>query len=88
MDPLLCILDTSVPKARQQCILKATKEAKAYKTCQTTDDCDLRDEKKAYNKGNTLLPPYISNTIMISYCCALEHMCLRVIKGRTISVFS
>lgn len=54
MDPLLCILDTSVPKERQQCLLKATKEAKAYKPCQTTDDGDLRDEKKAYKKGNTL----------------------------------
>ncbi|KAG1926793.1 hypothetical protein F2P79_024654 [Pimephales promelas] len=51
MDPLLCILDTSVPRERQQCLLKATKEAKTYKPCQTTDDRDLRDEKKAYNKA-------------------------------------
>ncbi|KAG1928983.1 hypothetical protein F2P79_023205 [Pimephales promelas] len=41
----------SVPRERQQCLLKATKEAKAYKPCQTTDDRDLRDEKKAYNKA-------------------------------------
>ncbi|XP_077083731.1 uncharacterized protein LOC143736855 isoform X4 [Siphateles boraxobius] len=53
MDPLLlalCILDTSVPQDRQQCLLKATKEAKAYKPSQTTDNSELRDEKASYNK--------------------------------------
>lgn len=57
MDPLmpvLCILDTSVPHDRQQCLLKATKEAKACqsKPSQTYDDSRLRDQKTACEEGN------------------------------------
>ena len=56
MDPLmpdLCILDSSVPRDRQQCILKATKQAKACQssTPRQTDDSRLRDERTACEEG-------------------------------------
>ncbi|KAJ0055698.1 hypothetical protein NL108_009657 [Boleophthalmus pectinirostris] len=50
MDPLLpvlCLLDTSVPKDRQQCVLQASKEAKAYKA--TSTHCP--DPKTAYKEA-------------------------------------
>lgn len=55
--PILCILDTSVPHDRQQCLLQATKEAKACqsKPSQTYDDSRLRDQKTACEEGRICL---------------------------------
>ncbi len=56
MDPLLptlCILDTSVPQNRQQCLLKASKEAKALASRNTCYDRNtVKDKKTACEEGN------------------------------------
>lgn len=61
MDPLmpaLSILDKTVPKDRQQCLLKASKEAKAVHSRPThlsQSDSGLRDPKTAYEEGKMCL---------------------------------
>lgn len=63
MDPLmpaLSILDKTVPQDRQQCLLKASKEAKAVRSRQShlsQGDSGMRDPATAYDEGKMCLHP-------------------------------
>ncbi|KAL2088838.1 hypothetical protein ACEWY4_015737 [Coilia grayii] len=72
MDPLmpvLCLLDTSVPKDRQQCVLGLSKEAKDFLKSHTrereTVDSRLREPKTAYKEGKQRKDLY--TTLLIQY---------------------
>ena len=62
MDPLmpeLSILDKTLPQDRQQCLLKASKEAKAVHSRAshiTQGDSRFTDPKTAYEEGNNWEP--------------------------------
>ena len=53
--PTLSILDTSVPKDRQQCVLGMSKEAKEFLKAHAKDreavDSKLKDSNTAYKEG-------------------------------------
>ncbi len=51
--PTLCIVETSVPQNRQQCFLKASKEAKALASRNKCHDRNtVIDKKTACEEGN------------------------------------
>lgn len=81
MDPLmpaLSILDTSVPKDRQQCVLGLSKEAKEFMKAhgqRQTVDSRLKDPEKAYKEGEKILS-YPLVPLSLSTPASLSVYCL------------
>ncbi|XP_042582929.1 uncharacterized protein LOC122137917 isoform X3 [Cyprinus carpio] len=76
MDPLfptLCILDTSVPQNRQQCLLKASKEAKALasrNTCYNRNK--VQDKKTACEEAKKRCQPITLTPSEVQYLGQLQ----------------